>query len=266
MEWRCSLPKATTQRRRGQRTPVQKIAVTNCYQFDHQGQRPVGNVGPLGPRHGSRVTNRSQTHGECRCACDRLVTLDPCRAARAVPTGRRLCPLPLCDETRQQALLGSSACSALNGFRPANQATTLPRRAQAKSSRAVQNRIGTDLIAAAHRRNRWRMLCYVDGNMPRAHRVLAAFAIALNVMARVAVAGPATPAPPLPPPTGTVVNVSTVSQLQNAVAAIASNTTIVIAAGTYNLTTRSTSMGRSPTSASAARRTIVRMSCSSARA
>jgi hypothetical protein len=81
------------------------------------------------------------------------------------------------------------------------------------------------------------MLCYVDGNMPRAHRVLAAFAIALNVMARVAVAGPATPAPPLPPPTGTVVNVSTVSQLQNAVAAIASNTTIVIATGTYNLTT-----------------------------
>ena len=51
----------------------------------------------------------------------------------------------------------------------------------------------------------------------------------------VAVAGPATPAPPLPAPTGTIVNVSTVAQLQNAVAAIASNTTIVVARGTYAL-------------------------------
>ena len=58
----------------------------------------------------------------------------------------------------------------------------------------------------------------------------------LVVTARLATAGPATPAPPLPPPTGTVVNVSTEAQLQNAVAAIASNTTIVIAPGTYNLT------------------------------
>ena len=49
-------------------------------------------------------------------------------------------------------------------------------------------------------------------------------------------AGPAFPPAPLPPPTGTVVNVSTVSQLQNAVASIASNRTIVIASGTYNLT------------------------------
>ncbi len=50
-----------------------------------------------------------------------------------------------------------------------------------------------------------------------------------------ALAGPAIPPSPLPPPTGTVVNVSTLSQLQNAVAGIASNTTIVIAPGTYNL-------------------------------
>jgi hypothetical protein len=51
-----------------------------------------------------------------------------------------------------------------------------------------------------------------------------------------AFAGPAIPPSPLPPPTGTVVHVSTLSQLQHAVASIASNTTIVVAAGTYNLT------------------------------
>jgi hypothetical protein len=51
-----------------------------------------------------------------------------------------------------------------------------------------------------------------------------------------AFAGPAIPPAPLPPPTGTVVHVSTLSQLQQAVASIASNTTIVVAAGTYNLT------------------------------
>ncbi len=49
-------------------------------------------------------------------------------------------------------------------------------------------------------------------------------------------AGPATPPAPLPPPTGAVVTVSTVAQLQQAVAALTSNTTIVIAAGTYQLT------------------------------
>ena len=49
-------------------------------------------------------------------------------------------------------------------------------------------------------------------------------------------AGPAFPPAPLPAPTGTIVNVSTVAQLQNAVASIASNTTILIAPGTYNLT------------------------------
>jgi len=54
--------------------------------------------------------------------------------------------------------------------------------------------------------------------------------------ASAASAGPWIPPTPLPPPAGAVVNVSTVAQLQNAVAAIASNTTIVIAPGTYNLT------------------------------
>jgi hypothetical protein len=49
-------------------------------------------------------------------------------------------------------------------------------------------------------------------------------------------AGPAIPPAPLPPPAGAVIQVSTVAQLQNAVAAIASNTTIVIAPGTYQLT------------------------------
>jgi hypothetical protein len=52
-----------------------------------------------------------------------------------------------------------------------------------------------------------------------------------------AAAGPALPPGPLPPPSGAVVNVATAAQLQNAVAAIASNTTIVIAPGTYNLAT-----------------------------
>src|SRR5262249_47034265 len=42
--------------------------------------------------------------------------------------------------------------------------------------------------------------------------------------------------PPLPPPTGTVINVSTVSQLESAVANLQSNQTILIAPGTYNLT------------------------------
>jgi hypothetical protein len=48
-------------------------------------------------------------------------------------------------------------------------------------------------------------------------------------------ARPAIPPTPLPPPTGATIHVSTVAQLQNAAAAIASNTTIVIAAGTYQL-------------------------------
>jgi hypothetical protein len=50
-----------------------------------------------------------------------------------------------------------------------------------------------------------------------------------------AFAGPPIPPAPLPSPTGAVVHVSTEPQLQNAVASLASNTTIVIAAGTYHL-------------------------------
>src|SRR3954467_13326381 len=46
----------------------------------------------------------------------------------------------------------------------------------------------------------------------------------------------ATPAPSLPAPTGSVVNVSTEAQLQAGVSRVASNTTIVLAPGTYKLT------------------------------
>ena len=48
-------------------------------------------------------------------------------------------------------------------------------------------------------------------------------------------AAPARPAPALPPPSGTTVNVSTEVQLRDAVASLASNTTIVVAPGTYSL-------------------------------
>ncbi len=51
-----------------------------------------------------------------------------------------------------------------------------------------------------------------------------------------ALAGPATPAPPLPPPVGATVLVSTEAQLQSAVSGLSSNTTIVVAPGTYTLT------------------------------
>ena len=50
-------------------------------------------------------------------------------------------------------------------------------------------------------------------------------------------AAAARPAPPLPAPSGNVVNVATEAQLRTAVAALASNTTILIAPGTYVLTT-----------------------------
>jgi hypothetical protein len=49
-------------------------------------------------------------------------------------------------------------------------------------------------------------------------------------------AAPARPAPALPAPTGSVVNVSTEVQLQYAVAHLQSNTTILVAPGTYTLT------------------------------
>jgi hypothetical protein len=67
-------------------------------------------------------------------------------------------------------------------------------------------------------------------------------------MCLIALAGPAQPiglaatpqidpqaCAPLPPPSGTIVNVSTVSQLENAVNSATSGTTILIANGTYNL-------------------------------
>jgi hypothetical protein len=71
--------------------------------------------------------------------------------------------------------------------------------------------------------------------MTGAAGLTARVALALIVTTTVAIAGPTTPAPPLPAPSGA--NVSTVAQLQNAVAGITSNTTIVVAPGTYNLTT-----------------------------
>ena len=65
------------------------------------------------------------------------------------------------------------------------------------------------------------------------------FAFALFLLATLssgAQARPASPAPPLPAPTGTIVNVSTAAQLQAAVQNLASNTTVVLAPGTYTLT------------------------------
>jgi hypothetical protein len=59
--------------------------------------------------------------------------------------------------------------------------------------------------------------------------------VVLLSLATSAEAAPARPAPPLPPPTGTIVNVSTESQLRAAVSSITSNRTIVIAPGTYVL-------------------------------
>ncbi|HEV3059506.1 MAG TPA: hypothetical protein VGY48_14745 [Vicinamibacterales bacterium] len=49
-------------------------------------------------------------------------------------------------------------------------------------------------------------------------------------------AAAARPAPPLPAPSGIVVNVATEAQLQAAVSALASNTTIMLAPGVYTLT------------------------------
>ena len=62
-------------------------------------------------------------------------------------------------------------------------------------------------------------------------------AAALLLHPGVAMGGPAVPPVPPPAPSGQIVQVSTLVQLQNAVASIASNTTIVIGAGTYNLAT-----------------------------
>ena len=59
--------------------------------------------------------------------------------------------------------------------------------------------------------------------------------LAVMVGSSAAHAGPARPAPPLAAPAGAIVNVSTEAQLQSAVRCLASNTTIVIAPGTYVL-------------------------------
>lgn len=64
---------------------------------------------------------------------------------------------------------------------------------------------------------------------------VAAFALFVSTRGPVHALSPDS-APPLPPPSGNVVNVSTVGALQGAVASLSSNTTIVIAPGTYNLT------------------------------
>jgi len=62
------------------------------------------------------------------------------------------------------------------------------------------------------------------------------FALALAAGASRLEAAAARPAPALPTPGGTIVNVSTEAQLQNAVTQLHSNTTILIAPGTYVLT------------------------------
>ena len=66
-------------------------------------------------------------------------------------------------------------------------------------------------------------------------RGVARAALLWGAFASTAAARPARPAPPLPAPGGAVVNVSTEGQLQSAVQHLASNTTIVIAPGTYVL-------------------------------
>lgn len=58
----------------------------------------------------------------------------------------------------------------------------------------------------------------------------------VSTSAASAIAKPARPAPALAAPTGRIVNVNTEAQLQAAVQALTSNTTIVVAPGTYRLT------------------------------
>ncbi len=75
---------------------------------------------------------------------------------------------------------------------------------------------------------------------PRSHShslalALAAVVSALPAAASTALARDHEAAPPLPAPGGTVVNVSTVSALEDAVQNLQSNTTVMIAAGTYQL-------------------------------
>ncbi len=57
----------------------------------------------------------------------------------------------------------------------------------------------------------------------------------LGMLPSLSAAAPARPAPPLPPPTGIVINVSNERQLLAAMATLDSNTTVVLAPGTYRL-------------------------------
>jgi hypothetical protein len=78
----------------------------------------------------------------------------------------------------------------------------------------------------------------VCGSRAAVVRALCVAALSLTVLAfpRGLEAAPARPAPPLPPPAGTVVTVASEPQLQAAVAALTSNTTILISPGVYTLT------------------------------
>lgn len=69
-------------------------------------------------------------------------------------------------------------------------------------------------------------------------RTLCAASLLLSVLASAGAleAAPARPAPPLPAPSGKIVSVATEPQLRAAVAGLTSNTTILIAPGTYTLT------------------------------
>ncbi|HEX5473160.1 MAG TPA: choice-of-anchor Q domain-containing protein [Vicinamibacterales bacterium] len=70
---------------------------------------------------------------------------------------------------------------------------------------------------------------------PRTNYRVALLGLSALLAAPMTFAASVNTVPPLPPPSGTVVNVSTEAQLRSAVSALKSNTTIVLAAGTYNL-------------------------------
>src|SRR5688572_12810520 len=73
------------------------------------------------------------------------------------------------------------------------------------------------------------------GMLRRSTACVTALAATLLLHPGVAMGGPAVPPGPLPAPSGPIVHVNTLAQLQNAVDGIASNTTILIGPGTYNL-------------------------------
>ena len=92
------------------------------------------------------------------------------------------------------------------------------------------------LLRAAAREGEVCLIMLIRGRH-RIHTQARRALLAVVMLLPAIVAGrPAMPAPPLAAPTGTIVNVSTEAQLQAAVRQIASNTTIVIAPGTYQLT------------------------------